>query len=157
MLELHYPIVTKTILERQYPGKPTLKVAFGNGNGAIFENSSKLRASLFVTSRWPRSSGQTNYQVHHPPLVCLLLELSEMHEVRTFAPCKAFLFDMFAFFSSLENYFGFRTTNVQGKMDHSVSLRWNKKFWTFPKRRVFFWLCIRFICELISHSLAGLN
>ena len=67
MLELHYPTVTKTILERQYPGKPTLKVAFGNDNGAIFENSSKLRASLFVTSRWPRSSGQTNYQVHHPP------------------------------------------------------------------------------------------
>ena len=25
--------------------------------------------------------------------------LSEMHEVRTFSPCKAFLFDMFAFFS----------------------------------------------------------
>ena len=67
MLELHYPTVTKTILERQYPGKPTLKVAFGNGNGAIFENSSKLRASLLVTSRWPRSLGQTNYQVHHPP------------------------------------------------------------------------------------------
>ena len=54
--------------------------------------------------------------------------LSEMHEVRTFAPCKAFLFDMFAFFSSLENYFGFRTTNVRGKTDHSVSLRWNKRF-----------------------------
>ena len=69
MLELHYPTVTKTILERQYPGKPTLKVAFGNDNGAIFENSSKLRASPFVTSPWPRSSGQTNYQVHHPPLV----------------------------------------------------------------------------------------
>ena len=68
MLKLHYPTVTKTILERRYPGKPTLKVAFGNDNGAIFENSSKLRASLFVTSRWPRSSGQTNYQVHHPPL-----------------------------------------------------------------------------------------
>ena len=67
MLELHYPTVAKTILERQYPGKPTSKVAFGNGNGAIFENSSKLRASLFVTSRWPRSSGQTNYQVHPPP------------------------------------------------------------------------------------------
>ena len=42
MLELHYPTVTKTILERQYPGKPTLKVAFGNDNGAIFENSSLL-------------------------------------------------------------------------------------------------------------------
>ena len=50
------------------------------------------------------------------------------HEVRTFAPCKAFLFDIFAFFSSLENYFGFRTTNVKGKTDHSVSLRWNKRF-----------------------------
>ena len=54
--------------------------------------------------------------------------LSEMHEVQTFAPCKAFLFDMFAFFSSLEKYFGFRTTNVKGKTDHSVSLRWNKRF-----------------------------
>ena len=64
MLELHYPTVTKTILERQYPGKPTLKVAFGNGNGAIFENSSKLRASLFVTSRWPRS---TNKLPSSPP------------------------------------------------------------------------------------------
>ena len=73
-----------------------------------------------------------------------------MHEVRTFALCKAFLFDMFAFFSSLENYFGFRTTNVQGKMDHPVSLRWNKRFWTFLKRRVFFWLCIRLIYEFIS-------
>ena len=68
MLELHYPTVTKTILERQYPGKITVKVAFGNGNGAIFENSSKSRASLFVTSRWPRSSGQTNYPP--PPWWC---------------------------------------------------------------------------------------
>ena len=51
---------------------------------------------------------------------------------------------MFAFFLSLENYFGFRTTNVKGKMDHSVSLRWNKRFWTFLKRRVFF---------LIVHSI----
>ena len=42
-------------------------------------------------------------------------------------------------FSSLENYFGFRTTNVRVKTDHSVSLRWNKTFCgTFPKRRVFF-------------------
>ena len=69
---------------------------------------------------------------------------------------KAFLSVCF-FFSSLENYFGFRTTNVKGKTDHSVSLRWNKKFWTFPKRLVFFWLCIRLICELISPSFAGLS
>ena len=46
MLEHHYPTLTKTILKRQYPGKPTLKVAFGNGNGAIFENSAKIRFSL---------------------------------------------------------------------------------------------------------------
>ena len=77
--------------------------------------------------------------------LCLFVAgvLSGMHEVRTFAPCKAILFDMFAFFSLLENYFGFRTTNVKGKKDHSVSPRWNKRFWTFLKSRVFFWLCIR--------------
>ena len=86
--------------------------------------------------------------------VCCWSSLSEMHEVRMLATCKAFLFDKFAFFSSLENYFGFRTTNVKGKTDHSVSLRWNKRFWTFLKRRVFF---------LIVHSInlwvdfAGLN
>ena len=36
---------------------------------------------------------------------------------------------------------------VKGKMDHSVSLRWNKKFSmaASPKRRVFFWFCIRFM------------
>ena len=62
--------------------------------------------------------------------LCLFVPgvLSEMHEVRSLPPCKAFLFDMFAFFSSLENYFGFRTTNVKGKTDHSVGLRWNKRF-----------------------------
>ena len=31
-------------------------------------------------------------------------------------------------FSSLENYFEFRTTNVRVKTDHSVSLRRNKTF-----------------------------
>ena len=90
MLELHYPTVTKTILERQYPGKPTLKVAFGNGNGAIFENSSKLRASLLVTSRWPRSLGQTNYQVHHPPPLGGVSELFELKERETTAGILSF-------------------------------------------------------------------
>ena len=42
-----------------------------------------------------------------------------MHEVRTFAPCKGFLF-VFVVFSSLENYFGFRTTNVRVKTDHPL-------------------------------------
>ena len=85
------------------------------------------------------------------------LRLNEMHKVWTFAPRKAFLLSSGICFSSLENYFGLGTTNVKGKTDHSVSLRWNKEFWTFPKRRVFFWLFIRFICELISPSFAGLN
>ena len=36
--------------------------------------------------------------------VCLFVAgvLSEMHEVRTFDPCKAFLFDMFALFRRLK-------------------------------------------------------
>ena len=46
--------------------------------------------------------------------------LREMHEVRTFAPCKAFLFDMFAYFSSLENYFGFRTTIACARLSDSI-------------------------------------
>ena len=36
--------------------------------------------------------------------LCLFVAgvLNEMHEVRTFAPCKAFLFEMFAFFRRLK-------------------------------------------------------
>ena len=62
--------------------------------------------------------------------VCLLLAgvLSEMHEVRTFAPCKAFLFDMFAFFRSLKITLDSEQPMLKEKMDHSVSLRWNKEF-----------------------------
>ena len=37
-------------------------------------------------------------------------------------------FFLFVVFSSLENYFGFRTTNVRVQTDHSVSLWWNKTF-----------------------------
>ena len=39
------------------------------------------------------------------------------------APAKAFLFVFVdvVVFSSLENYVGFRTTNVRVKTDHSVS------------------------------------
>ena len=55
-----------------------------------------------------------------------------MHEVRTFALCEVFLFVCF------ENYFGFRTTNVKGKTDHSVSLRWNKGFEHFQRGEYFF-------------------
>ena len=84
------------------------------------------------------------------------LRSNEMHEVRTFAPCEVFLF-VCLFFPRHLKITGFRTTNVKGKTDHSVSLRWNKKLWSFPKRRVFFWLSIRLICELISPIFARLN
>ena len=75
--------------------------------------------------------------------LCLFVAgvLSEMHEVRKFAPCKAILFDMFAFFSSLKNYFGLRTTNVKGKTDHSVSLRWNKTVLNISKEASIFSDC----------------
>ena len=43
---------------------------------------------------------------------------------------------------------------LKDKTDHSVSLRWNKKFWTFPKRQVFFLFCIWLICELVPPSFA---
>ena len=49
-----------------------------------------------------------------------------------------FVFGVVVVFSSIENYFGFRTTNVRVKTDHSVRLRWIKTFRTFPKRFVFF-------------------
>ena len=54
------------------------------------------------------------------------------------------------FFSSLENYFGFRAINVKGKTDLCVSLKWNRKFWTFTRRRVFLWLCMRLICDWLK-------
>ena len=52
---------------------------------------------------------------------------------------------------------GLGTTDVKGKTDHPVSLRGNREFCTLSKRRAFFWLFIRFNCELTSPSFAGLN
>ena len=40
-------------------------------------------------------------------------------------------------FSSLENYFGLGTTNVKGKTDHLVSLRWKKSFEHFQRGEYF--------------------
>ena len=45
-----------------------------------------------------------------------------MHDVLTFAPCKAYIIKniiniIIYLFISLENYFSFRTTNVQGKRE----------------------------------------
>ena len=65
------------------------------------------------------------------------LRLNEMHKVWMFASRKTCLPLCGFCFSSIENYFGVRTTHVKGKTDPSVSLRWNKKFWTFPKASIF--------------------
>ena len=70
---------------------------------------------------------------------------------------KPFYLTCFFFLASLENYFGFRITKGKGKMDHSVSQRQNKKFWTLPKGQVFFWLCIRIICKWILCAVFHLN
>ena len=88
--------------------------------------------------------------------VRVLTKTEWIHKVRMLAPCKAFLFVfVVVVFSSLENYFGFGTTNLRVKMDHSISLRWNMTFWTFPKRFVFFWpLCIRFVSWFCVQSFA---
>ena len=72
-------------------------------------------------------------------LAVLTVFVCEMHEERTFAPCRgleAFFFYVVVY-SSLENYFGFRTTNVKGRTDHSVSLRWNNRFEHFQRGEYF--------------------
>ena len=69
-----------------------------------------------------------------------------------FAPCKGFFFVVVVVFvvSSLENYFGFRTTNVRVKTDHSVSLRRSgKTFWIFSTGLYFSDNIVHSICELI--------
>ena len=58
MLELHYPTLPKSILKHQYQGNPTFKLAFGNGNGTIFENSSLhdvTMAKITQTTKLPSS------------------------------------------------------------------------------------------------------
>ena len=77
------------------------------------------------------------------------MRLNEIHEVRTFAPCKGFSFVyVVVVFSSLENYCGFRTTNVRVKADHSVSLRL-KRFVNISKQVCIFLIIVHSICELI--------
>ena len=47
------------------------------------------------------------------------MRVNEIHAVRSFAPFKgSFYVSVVVVFSSLENYFRFRTTNVRVKTDH---------------------------------------
>ena len=60
-----------------------------------------------------------------------------------------FTFVWFSFFVTWK-LLGLGTTNVKRKTDHPVSLRWSKEFWTFPKRRGFFWLFFDLIVSWFS-------
>ena len=63
---------------------------------------------------------------------------------------KTFLFVFVVFvFSSLENYFGSRTTNGRVKTNHSVSLRWKKKDFNISKEVCIVLVIVHSICELI--------
>ena len=58
-----------------------------------------------------------------------------------FLPVKHFYLTGLLFFPSVENYFGFRTTNVKGKTDHSVSLRWNTYKHTYIHTYILYLSC----------------
>ena len=76
--------------------------------------------------RAEKRSAQASAHPLSPAFVCLVLlefwqRLNEIHEVSTFPQCKGFFLFVFlvvVVFSSLENYFGFRTTNVRVKTEH---------------------------------------
>ena len=72
--------------------------------------------------------------------LCLFVKCTRCERLLLVEVCKAFLFVFVVViddFSSLKNYFGFRTTNVKGRTDHSVSLRWNKRFEHFQRGEYF--------------------
>ena len=116
--------------------------------------------------RAEKRSAQASAHPLSPAFVCLVLwefwlRLNEIHEVRTFAPCKGFFFVFVVVFSSLENYFGFRTTKVRVKTDHSVSMTWNKSFEHFQTGLYFsdnctFDLWVDFVSSA-SPSFVGMN
>ena len=74
MLELHYPTMTKTILERQYPGKPTLKVAFANDNGAIFE--------YYVIPVIPQNKPHAHHETQFHTMKVVTILISSFHGLR---------------------------------------------------------------------------
>ena len=95
------------------------------------------------------------------------LRLNEIHEERTFAPCKAFLFVfvfvivVVAFFSSLENYFGFTRTKSskngsfrQSEVEYDVSEHFQRGLYSSDNCAFDLW--VDFVSSA-SLSFAGLN
>ena len=86
--------------------------------------------------------------------LCLFVAgvLSEMHEVRTFAPCKALIFYLTSllFFRRLKITLDSEQPMLKEK--RIIPSVWGgiKGFEHFQRGEYFFWLCIRLIYELIS-------
>ena len=78
--------------------------------------------------------------VDWPCRLCLFVKCTRCKRlllVKSVKPFYSFFVVVLVVFSSLENYFGFRTTNVKGRTDHSVSPRWNKRFEHFQRGEYF--------------------
>ena len=80
--------------------------------------------------------------------VCLLLEFwVKCTRCERLLPVKHFYLTCLLFYRRLKISLDSEQPMLKEKR---ISLRWNKRFRTFLKRRVFFWLSIRLIYELIS-------
>ena len=125
--------------------------AFPKTSRKRFWNGRVIDWRLYVTSMLVFQGGKTfcaSFCASLIACVCLSrlvlwefwLRLNEIHEVRTFAPCKGF----FCFCCCCCFFFTWKLLWIQNnqcysKNRSSVSLRRNKTLWTFPKRFVFFW------------------
>ena len=147
---------------------------FGRGNCRVFAYASFVLRKNFLrrltsAHSLSQAQGRLFLCVDWPCWLCLFVKYTRCERLLLVEVCKAFLLAFVVVvvfvvvFSSLENYFGFRATNcnVKGRTDHSVSLRWNKRFQHFQREEYFsdncaFELRVDFVSSA-SHSIAGLN
>ena len=73
--------------------------------------------------------------VDWPCRLCLFVKCKRCERLLLVEVCKAFLFVFCC--CSCWFFFGFRTTNVKERTDHSVSLRWKKRFEHFQRGKYF--------------------
>ena len=146
--------------EKNHPkwdlGKDFSSQAFTKDKRSKSEHFRKLHENISETAAWltgdyvtsmlvfqgGKRSAQPSAHPLSPAFVCLVLwfwlRLNEIHEVRTFAPCKGFFCFCCCFFVTWKLLW-IQNNQCYNKNRSSVSLRRNKTFWTFPKRFVFFW------------------
>ena len=139
---------SKTFLKWPRDGlETTWRQCWSSGRKKLAEKRSALCKLLCVPYRRLKA-GFSVCWLRSTAFVCVVLwefwlRLNEIHEVRTFAPCKGFLFVLVvvivAVFLSLENYFGFRRTKLEWK--RIIPSVWGGiwRFGKFPKRFVLIW------------------